>query len=473
MLREKQLMAESLPFAMAPVVYRFAINDAGTRASLYTAKEAILSPEYYLLMLPRWLREGSQSFSMSQRREVEAFSGKYLSGSQHNGWRNPWCIGYFPLLTVNATRTSRSMRCSLVRALTASGTSRFAKISKSGRIGIAKNRLAADTRIEDVHERDIVRPEDISAAASSMGEKALRQGEVAVITLAAGAGSRWTQGAGTVKALHPFAKFSGRFRTFVEVHLAKSRRTSRLFGQCPPHVFTTSYVTHVALQAWLGREKNYGYSGDVRLSAGRSIGLRLVPTLRDLKFAWEQMPQQQLEERKQKVRDSAHKALMDWAVTTGEASDYRDNLPTQCIHPVGHWYEVANVLLNGTLRGMIATRPGLRYLMLHNIDTLGANFEPGPTRCHIESQALLSFEVIPRRFEDRGGGLGASMAGFGGGRPGFPARRGRIEACLYNSMTIWISIDPLLALFGLKREDLADDARVRSCVRELEAQLPT
>ena len=29
----------------------------------------------------------------------------------------------------------------------------------------------------------------------------------------------------------------------------------------------------------------------------------------------------------------------------GEANDYLDNLPLQCLHPVGHWYEVPNLLL--------------------------------------------------------------------------------------------------------------------------------
>ena len=53
-------------------------------------------------------------------------------------------------------------------------------------------------------------------------------GAAAVVTLAAGAGSRWTQGAGVVKALHPFAKLGGRHRSFLEVHLAKNRRVARL-----------------------------------------------------------------------------------------------------------------------------------------------------------------------------------------------------------------------------------------------------
>ena len=59
---------------------------------------------------------------------------------------------------------------------------------------------------------------------------ARRAAKLAVVTLAAGVGSRWTQGAGVVKALHPFCKFGGRHRTFLEVHLAKSRRIGQLAG---------------------------------------------------------------------------------------------------------------------------------------------------------------------------------------------------------------------------------------------------
>ena len=51
-----------------------------------------------------------------------------------------------------------------------------------------------------------------------------------MVTLSGGAGSRWTRGAGVVKALSPFCRLAGAHRTFLEVHLAKSRRTSRLFG---------------------------------------------------------------------------------------------------------------------------------------------------------------------------------------------------------------------------------------------------
>ena len=57
------------------------------------------------------------------------------------------------------------------------------------------------------------------------------------------------------------------------------------------------------------------------------------------------------------MRESARAALMGWANQMGEGTDYVDNLPHQCIHPVGHWYEVPNMLLNGVLKQMLSDQP--------------------------------------------------------------------------------------------------------------------
>ena len=48
---------------------------------------------------------------------------------------------------------------------------------------------------------------------------------------------------------------------------------------------------------------------------GQAIGLRLVPMVRDLRFAWEVMAQQRLDEQAQKVCDSLHAALIGWALS--------------------------------------------------------------------------------------------------------------------------------------------------------------
>ena len=46
------------------------------------------------------------------------------------------------------------------------------------------------------------------------------------MTLAAGVGSRWTTGAGVVKAVNPFVDLDGRHRSFLEIHLAKTRKVA-------------------------------------------------------------------------------------------------------------------------------------------------------------------------------------------------------------------------------------------------------
>ncbi len=312
------------------------------------------------------------------------------------------------------------------------------------------------------------------SALASLGLTALKNGELAVVTLAAGAGSRWTQGAGVVKALHPFCKLAGRHRTFMETHLAKSRRVSRQAGTPIPHIFTTSYLTHAPTEEFLARQNHYGYEGPLFLSPGKSVGLRMIPTVRDLRFVWEEMPQQILDEQQQKVRDSLRHALINWARSAGEASDYTDNLPLQCLHPVGHWYEVPNLLRNGVLARLLAERPQLKYLLLHNIDTLGADVDPALAGLHIRSGACLTFEVITRRLEDRGGGL-ARVNGRVRLVEGLAMPREEAEFALsyYNSNTCWIDLDKLLGAFALTRADLDDEEKVTAAIRHLAARMPT
>ena len=241
-----------------------------------------------------------------------------------------------------------------------------------------------------------------------------------------------------------------------------------------PHIFTTSYMTHEPLKEYLERENNYGYQGSLILSPGRIVGLRLIPMARDLRYAWEEMPQQLLDEQAQKVQDSLHAALIGWAEQMGEGSDYTDNLPLQCLHPVGHWYEVPNMFRNGILAQLLDQRPNLKYLMVHNIDTLGVDVDPAILGYHIDRQAALTTEVVPRRVEDRGGGL-ARVNGQLRLIEGLALPREEIEFELsyYNSSTTWVDIDRLLVAFGLERSDLDDSDKVARAIRALASRMPT
>ena len=200
----------------------------------------------------------------------------------------------------------------------------------------------------------------------------------------------------------------------------------------------------------------------------------MTPMARDLRFEWEEMPQQLLDEQAQKVQDSLHAALIGWAVAMGEGSDYTDNVPSQCLHPVGHWYEMPNMLRNGVLARMLEERPQLKYLMLHNIDTLGASVDPVVLGNHIDSGKAWTSEVIRRRIDDRGGGL-ARIDGHDRLIEGLALPREEVEFALsfYNSATVWMDIDGILAAFGLRRADLDNAERVASAIRTLAARMPT
>jgi hypothetical protein len=326
-----------------------------------------------------------------------------------------------------------------------------------------------------------VNSDDVSDATNGLddryrqiGMEVLAEGEVAVVSLAGGVGSRWTKGAGVVKALSPFCRLAGRHRTFIEVHLAKSRKTSQTCGTAVPHVVTTSYLSHEAIASYLATEENYGYAGPLLLSPGCSIGLRMVPMERDLRFAWEELPQQLLDEQAQKVRESLHSALIEWVRHMGEGRNYTAILPLLCLHPVGHWYELPNLLRNGVLKMLLAERPQLRYLMMHNIDTVGADVDPALLGLHVKRGVAMTMEVIPRHLEDRGGGL-ARVNGRVRLVEGLALPGDEIESRLsyYNSATAWIDVDRMLALFGLDREDLDDERKVIVAVRRVAARMPT
>jgi hypothetical protein len=477
MSQTKRELEYALPFAMEPVVYDFAINERGTFADLLEHGSALMPSGYYTLTVPILLRQDRHSLSALRHAELDKFGAACRTRPELRGVVQTLFDVMLPRGAAEASGNDWLFKLLEQHGFDRVQHEQIRAHLKEGRIGLAQNRLPASAVIEDVKDGDFENSAAFKSQISdfaSAGLASLKRGEVAVVTLAAGAGSRWTQGAGVVKALHPFCKLGGRHRTFIEAHLAKSRQISRQTGAVLPHVFSTSYLTHDPIEDFFARNGNYGYQGPLFLSPGKAVGLRLIPTVRDLRFLWEEMPQQVLDEQQQKVRDSLHHALINWARSAGEASDYTDNVPLQCLHPVGHWYEVPNLLRNGLLSRLLSEHAQLKYLMLHNIDTLGANVDPALLGSHIHSGACLSFEIITRRLEDRGGGL-ARVNGRVRLVEGLamPREETEFELSYYNSNTCWINIDKLLTAFGLRRADLQDETKIATAIRNLAAKMPT
>jgi len=474
LLAQKRRFADALPFAMDPVVYDFAINPVGTSAELIPGEEALLAEGYYALVFPGLLRVDPSRLPAARRRELEHVG--------HACRTRPSLTGLLPRLfdaMLPAAGPEASGGQALAARLAAAGFDqelheRIRRDLLAGRIGLAQNRLPPSASVEDVEPGDVV---DTLAGAdaelAARGRDALARGEVAVVTLAGGAASRWTQGAGVVKALHPFCRFAGRHRSFLEVHLAKTRRVAVQVGARIPHVFTTSVFTHGPIEAALGAHADDRHVLGIA-SPGRAVGLRLVPTERDLRFLWEETAHQVLDERRQRMRESVHDALIGWARASGEASDYTDNLPQACLHPVGHFFEVPNMFRNGVLRRLLEAQPNLRWLCVHNVDTVGVDLDPARLGRVITSGHAMTFEVVPRRIEDVGGGL-ARVDGRVRLVEGLamPDEAAEFRLSYYNTGTTWVDLDALLGVFGLGRDQLADEEEVARAVRRVAERMPT
>ncbi|MCX7019381.1 MAG: UTP--glucose-1-phosphate uridylyltransferase [bacterium] len=492
----KRELEDALPFAMDPVVYNFRINQIGTRARMLTGGEALMPSGYYAIQVPVLVRQNPESISYLRRAELDHFTAQCAeSGEAFRMLR--MMVGNLFRVADPASQSDRlRWDAESERIKRENGFDRIQHEQMradliSGRIGLSRNRLPINTDIEDVRDGDVI-PFTDNPTVRALGERALREGRAAVLTLAGGAGSRWTTGAGVIKAVNPFifmetapqsgihrtecdAQAGGRHRSFIEIHLAKTRRTSRSYSRAIPHIISTSYLTHRPITKHLGMNANYGFDGPLYLSPARSISQRLVPMVRDLQFLWEEMPQETLDDQKQKVRDAGRRALMDWARAKGEGSDYTDNLPGQRFVPPGHWHEWPNLLRNGVLAQILDDHPNLRTIMLHNVDTLGAGPDPAALGLHLHSGAMLTFEVVPRRISDSGGGL-ARVNGRVRLLEGLaqPREEDELKLSYYNSMTTWIEIDPMLAAFGLTRGGLAGpEEKIAEAIRRMAQRVPT
>ncbi|WP_324673260.1 UTP--glucose-1-phosphate uridylyltransferase [Hymenobacter sp. GOD-10R] len=481
LLREtKKELSDSLPFAVEPVVYNWNINPKGTWSTLRTGTDALMPEQYYAIQVSDLVKKDPATISYVRRAEIDFFT----THCEQNNLAYPLLRTIVSnLFKVSDPSTQGNRGTENEKADRIKKENGFDYVQhedlreelQKGRIGLSRNRLSAETTIEDVKPGDVIQLDELPDV-TPRGEHAIRTGKVAVMSLAAGVGSRWTKGAGVIKALNPFVEIDGRHRSFLEIHLAKTRKVAEQYNAVIPHIVATSYLTHEPIRKKLASNQNYGYTGPVLLSEGRSIGQRYVPMERDLRFLWEEMPQETLDENKQKVREAGRQSMIAWAKGKGEGSDYVDNIAAQRFSPLGHWYEVSNLLRNGTLARLLREQPQVQTIMLHNIDTLGADVHAAALGYHLAAGNVLTFEVIARRIEDRGGGLARVndrvrlLEGLAQ-----PREDDELALSYYNSMTTWIQIDPLLALFGLTREDLqtGDDAQLAKAVRSVAHRIPT
>ncbi len=480
LLKIKQEISDAVPFAMEPVVYNFSINKKGSVAQRFTGNEALMPYSYYSLVIPILAKEDSSKLSEIREIEIDlAAFGSNNNSDIYNLLRSiTGSLFHHSLKMGSQEKCKNDLDTERIKMENGFDQIQHEQIRLDlikGRIGLLRNRLPSESVIEDVGERDVKFLESFKND-SSLGSSSITKSGVAIFALAAGIGSRWTNGAGVVKAINPFIELSGLHRSFLEIHLAKNKKSGNQFGTNIPFVIATSHLTQGPIRNKLDGSANYGYNGKVYLSPGRSIGQRFIPMERDLRFLWEEMTQELLDENKQKVKLALREALISWAKGKGEGRDYVENIPFQRLSPLGHWYEFPNTLRNGILKKLIEENPAVENILLHNIDTLGVNVSPEVLSYHIKSGNFLTFEVVPRRIEDSGGGL-AKVNGKVRLLEGLsqPNEKCELGLSYYNSNSCWINIEKFMNLFGINREDLFNrtNNEIDEAVRNVARRLPT
>jgi len=187
-------------------------------------------------------------------------------------------------------------------------------------------------------------------ALEERGERALREGRVALVVLAGGMATRM---GGVVKAL--VEALPG--KTFLDIRLAEIDALERRFGKAPPLWLMTSDATDAGIRAALGARLD-GYS---TATFTQHLALRLTPE-GDLFLDDEQKPSE---------------------------------------HAPGHGDLPDALRGSGLLNRFVAE--GGQLLLLTNLDNLGGTLDPALIGFHLAHEKPVTSEVVDKLDDDRGG----------------------------------------------------------------------
>src|ERR1035441_1731195 len=181
MSETRRHMERSVPFAMEPVVYDFAINEQGTQAAIFGGDDALMPPGYYTLQVPQLIRSEVSRLSTARRAELERFTAACRSKADYAGMIHT----LFDHMLPASHDADAGQNQSLNTLLNDFGFDRFEHEQiredlRSGRLGLAQNRLRATRLIQDAE------PDRLDDSHCATGMNALAEGRIAVVSLAGG-----------------------------------------------------------------------------------------------------------------------------------------------------------------------------------------------------------------------------------------------------------------------------------------------
>ena len=199
------------------------------------------------------------------------------------------------------------------------------------------------------------------ARLAALGEALLRQGKVAALVVAGGAGTRF---GGAVKALVPVVEG----RTFLDLKLLDAERASGRVGRPVPVALMTSFLTDEDI--------------------ARSLAAR-PPYVPVLSFRQGHLPR-----------------------LTPEGAIAREPSGEPSLAPSGHG-DVFRALRNSGVGAKLRDL-GVEHVYFSNVDNLAATLDPLVLGMHVDGGASMTVEVTPRRAPDGKLDVGAAPVRSGG-----------------------------------------------------------
>ncbi len=156
MRETKRQMERAVPFAMEPVVYDFRINEGGTHARLLAGDAALMPPDYYTLAVPTLLRTETRMLSPARRAELNRFASACRTAPELSGMVQNLFDHMLPRSGADGDG-SQNLAALLDRyGFDRAQHEQIQSDLRSGRIGLAQNRLPATSTVEDPAAGEIV-----------------------------------------------------------------------------------------------------------------------------------------------------------------------------------------------------------------------------------------------------------------------------------------------------------------------------
>ena len=382
----KRELQHALPFAMEPVVYDFAINEHGTFADLLAGADALLPAGYYALTVPALLRRIA---ARSRRCAARSWTASAPPAARSPELRGMVQTLFDALLAARQKRTAMATE-TLAELLEANGFDReqHEQIRTRPARGPHRPRAeppAANAVIEDVRPEDVVdiRRADARTRRSTklgLAAPARRRGR------RRHARRRRRQSRG--RRAPAWSKRCIRSASSAAApHVSRSaprqeppRRASVRARRCRTS-FTTSYLTHEPIEQFLATRRQLrlrrpaaALARPQRRAAAGADGAR--PAVRvggdaaaDARRAAAEGPREPAR-RADRLGAQARARRATTPTTSRSSACTRSATGSRC----------RTCSATACSRDCSRERPQLKYLLLHNIDTLGADLDPGAAR---------------------------------------------------------------------------------------------